>query len=201
MNLGRAFARLVALAILVLAGALGTLVALGHFLAIEDPLGDADAIVALSVDTGPRTETAVRLWRAGHAPLIIFAGSSLDPLSAPSGELMKREALRLGVPDQSVLVEPSSATTEQNAARVGDLMTAYRIRTAILVTSPYHQRRASMLFRRELSGTNITFTNYPARDPEWDVNLWWSREPSRSKTVVEVAKLSFEVIGDLVRGG
>lgn len=114
----------------------GSLIALGHYLAVEDPLERADAIVAISGDTGPRTETAVQLWRRGMAPLIIFAGGSLDPNSAPSGELMKREAVRLGVPPDRVLVEPSSETTAENAQRVGDLLSAKAIRTAILVTSP-----------------------------------------------------------------
>ena len=177
----------------------GSLVALGHYLAVEDPLQRADAIVAISGDTGPRTQTAVQLWRDGLAPLIIFAGASLDPLSAPSGELMKREAVRLGVPADRVLVEPSSETTEQNARQVGDLMSANAIKSAILVTSPYHQRRASIHFERQLAGTNITLRNYPARDPAWDRTLWWAREPSRSRTVVEVAKLSFELAEGLLR--
>ena len=177
----------------------GSLVALGHYLAVEDPLERADAIVAISGDTGPRTETAVQLWRRGMAPLIIFAGGSLDPNSAPSGELMKREAVRLGVPPDRVLVEPSSETTAENAQQVGDLLSARAIRTAILVTSPYHQRRASIHFARELAGTNIHLRNYPARDPEWDRTLWWTREPSRSRPVVEMAKLSFELAEDFLR--
>lgn len=182
-------------ALLVVAG----LVGLGHFLAVEDPLVDADAIIAISGDDGPRTETAVRLWKAQRAPLIIFAGSSLDPASAPSGELMKRDAVRMGVPENQVLVEPSSATTEENAIRVGDLMIAREINSAILVTSPYHQRRASILFDRQLSGTGVEFHNYPAADPEWDKNLWWTQEPSRSRTLVELAKLVVEVVSIVLR--
>jgi len=91
------------------------LVALGHLLDVEDPLRPADAIVALSGDTGPRTETAVDLWRHQYAPIIIFAGASQDPTSVASGQLMKREAMSLGVPEAAILVEPSSSTTEENA--------------------------------------------------------------------------------------
>src|SRR5688500_18769113 len=122
------------------------LVAVGHYLAVEDPLAPADAIVAISGDQGARTATAVDLWKRGLAPLIVFAGSSEDPASLPSAEIMKREAVRLGVPADRVLTEPSSATTQENATRVTDLFRAHRITRAILVTSPYHQRRAAMLF-------------------------------------------------------
>ena len=175
------------------------LMAIGHFLAVEDPLKQADAVVAISGDQGARTATAVDLWKRGFAPVIVFAGASEDPASLPSAEIMKREAVRLGVPAERVLTESSSATTRENASRVVDLLDAHSIRRAILVTSPYHQRRAALLFQRELAGTDVTFTNYPARGDGWDRTLWWASEPSRSLTLVELAKLGIEVVGGFLR--
>ena len=169
------------------------LVGIGHVLAVEDPLRAADVIVALSGDTGARTETAVDLWKRAYAPTIIFAGASEDPHSVASGELMKRDAISLGVPEAVVLVEPSSNTTQQNAHQVANLMKARGLTTAILVTSPYHQRRAANLFGQEFGPAKLAFTNYPARDPQWDPNTWWLHEPARTLTVVELAKLSVEV--------
>ncbi|HET8568076.1 MAG TPA: YdcF family protein [Candidatus Limnocylindria bacterium] len=183
------------------AAAVLLLVALGHFLAVEDPVAETDAIVALSGDAGVRTETAVALWRRGLAPLIVFAGAAEDPLSPPAAELMKRQAVAAGVPAESVVLEARSATTRENAQRVRDLLTEHRIRRAILVTSPYHQRRASWLFAKELDGTGITFTNYPARDPDWDATTWWTREPSRSLALVELAKLGAQLFGGVFRSG
>src|SRR4030088_2578698 len=129
----------IAVAALLLAG-------IGHALDVEDPLRPADTIVALSGDTGARTETAVDLWKRQLAPVIIFAGASVDPNSVASGELMKREAIARGVPEAALLVEPDSNTTEENARLVASLMRARGLRSAILVTSPYHQRRAANLF-------------------------------------------------------
>jgi uncharacterized SAM-binding protein YcdF (DUF218 family) len=171
------------------------LVAIGHVLDVEDPLAPADAIVALSGDTGARTATAVALWKQRYAPVIIFAGASVDPNSAPSGELMKREAVAGGVPESAIVVEPSSNTTEENARAVAALMKERGLRSAILVTSPYHQRRAANLFGREFGAAGLRFSNYPARDPDWDPNTWWLVEPARTLTVVELAKLSVEVAG------
>jgi uncharacterized SAM-binding protein YcdF (DUF218 family) len=168
-------------------------VLVGHVLEVEDPLRHADAIVALSGDTGARTDTAVDLWKRKYAPIIIFAGASEDPNSVASGELMKREAVADGVPQNAIIVEPSSNTTQQNAHEVANLMKARGLSTAILVTSPYHQRRAAYLFAREFPQAQLTFTNYPARDPGWDPNTWWLHEPARTLTLVELAKLSVEV--------
>ena len=175
------------------------LAGIGHVLDVEDPLQPADAIVALSGDTGARTATAVDLWKRQLAPLIIFAGSAVDPASVSSAEIMKREAIALGVPPAAILIEPESATTEENAARVAELMSARGLRSAILVTSPYHQRRAADLFGRAFKPAKLTFRNYPARDPDWDPNLWWLREPARTLTAVELAKLSVQVVSEPFR--
>lgn len=137
------------------------LIGIGHVLDVEDPLTPADVIVALSGDTGARTETAVDLWKRQYAPLIIFAGASEDPSSVASGELMKRDAIALGVPDAAILVEPLSSTTHENARQVASLMRMRGLATAVLVTSPYHQRRASNLFSQEFAPVKLTFTNYP----------------------------------------
>ena len=172
----------------------GLLVGIGHWHEVTDPLAKADAIVAISGDTGARANTAIELWKQGYAPLLIFSGGSSDPESVASAELMKRTAVAAGVPANAILVEGQSATTEENAQRVAELMRSKALRSAILVTSPYHQRRAAMLFEREF-GPSLSLVNHPAADPVWDPNLWWTSDPSRRLTLVELAKLGALVVG------
>jgi uncharacterized SAM-binding protein YcdF (DUF218 family) len=171
------------------------LVGVGHWLDLSDPLAHADAIVAISGDTGARAESAIALWKQGYAPVLIFSGGSSDPESVASAELMKRTAVSAGVPASAIIVEGTSATTEENAQRVAELMKAAGLRSAILVTSPYHQRRAAILFEREFDRIGLSFRNHPADDPEWDATLWWTSEPSRSLTLIELAKLGALVAG------
>src|SRR6476661_6557248 len=142
-------------AVLMLAVGVGALVAVGHALAVTG-------------DNGPRTATAVQLWKQGLAPLLLFSGASLDPDSVSSAELMKRDAIRLGVPSDAILLEPASTTTDENARLVAQLMTDKGLHSAILVTSPYHQRRASILFARAFAPMGLSFLNHPADDPAWD---------------------------------
>jgi uncharacterized SAM-binding protein YcdF (DUF218 family) len=106
-----------------------------------------------------------------------------------SAELMKREAIRMGVPAAAILVEPRSASTEENAEFTAVLMKERGLRTAILVTSPYHQRRASVLFARAFGPAGLSFVNHPANDPQWDPDRWWLGEPAKTLTLVELAKL------------
>jgi len=162
---------------------------IGSWLAVEDPLEKVDAIVAISGDTGARADTAITLWKAGWAPMIVFSGAAIDPESVSSAEIMRREALRQGVPESAVLVEGASTTTEENAAEVAKLMAARKLRSAILVTSPYHQRRAAFEFHRAFDPRGLVFRNHPASDPEWNAFLWWRQEPVRSRTLLELVKL------------
>ena len=131
-------------AVLMLAAGVGILVAVGHALAVQDPLAKADVIVAVSGDAGPRTETAVAL---------------------------------------------------ENARFTAQLMADRGLHTAILVTSPYQKRRASILFLRSFAPAGLSFRNYPARDPQWDPDHWWMTELSRTLTVIELAKLGATVVG------
>jgi len=178
-------------AVMVLA-AIGALVAVGHWLRVSDEPEHADAIVAISGDTAPRVRTAVDLWRRGYAEIIVFAGGALDPSSPSSGEIMKRQAITFGVPDSAILVEEVSTTTDENAQRVAALMREAKLDSAILVTSAFHQRRASLHFAREFEGFGLTFQNSPADDPSWDPTLWWTRQSSRTITFVELAKIAIE---------
>ena len=72
---------------------------IGSWLAVEDPLAKADAIVAISGDTGARANTAITLWKDGWAPVIVFSGAAVDPESVSSAEIMRRETVW---PDQDV---------------------------------------------------------------------------------------------------
>ena len=162
---------------------------IGSWLAVEDPLEKVDAIVAISGDTGARADTAITLWKAGWAPMIVFSGAAIDPESVSSAEIMRREAIRQGVPESAVLVEGASTTTEENAAEVAKLMASRKLRSAILVTSPYHQRRAAFEFHRAFDPRGLVFRNHPASDPEWNAFLWWRQEPVRSRTLLELVKL------------
>jgi uncharacterized SAM-binding protein YcdF (DUF218 family) len=177
--------------VMVLIG-IGGLVWVGHALRVEDPLERVDAIIAISGDTGPRVRAAVTLWNDGYAQTLIFSGGSRDPASPSSGEIMKRQAISLGVPAEAILVEPESQTTDENAEHVALLMKEAGLKSAILVTSAFHQRRASLHFTREFERHGLTFFNRPADDPSWDPTLWWTDRASRTVTLVELAKIAVE---------
>ena len=136
----------------------------------------ADAIVAVSGgNTSVRAAEAIALYKAGWANTLIFSGAAADTSGPSNAEVMQRQAIEAGVPKDAVKVETLSQTTKQNAERVKQLLVQAGgggAKRVILVTSPYHQRRASLEFR-VLAGDGITIVNRPTpKDPDWSV-LWW----------------------------
>lgn len=135
----------------------------------------ADAIVAVSGgNTSVRTAEAIRLYKEGWAETVIFSGAAADTSGPSNAEVMRRQALAAGVPASAIEVESSSQTTKENAERTRKLLVdqAEGAKRIILVTSPYHQRRASLEFRA-LAGEDSMIINHPTPDdPDWPL-IWW----------------------------
>ena len=131
------------------------------FLVYEKDLQPADAIVILMSRTPERELEAADIYRQGYAPkmtIVDFNTHScrlLDSLKlrVPRGRENVISVLgQLGVPQESIQIIPGKvASTRGEAMAVRNyLQTQSDINTIILVSSPYHMRRATMLFRREL---------------------------------------------------
>jgi uncharacterized SAM-binding protein YcdF (DUF218 family) len=134
----------------------------------------ADAIIAVSGGkTQIRTAEAIDLYKRGWADTLIFSGAALD-IDAPSNAaVMRKQALAAGVPVNDIFIEEFSKTTLENAEKTSKLAEGKNINRMILVTSPYHQRRASTEFK-DLTDNKIQILNHPTRnDPDWPW-YWWA---------------------------
>lgn len=119
-----------------------------------EPLERADIIIVLSggryLDGSlneaslRRTVTGVRLYRQGLAPALLFSGGPCCGGSASA--LMARLATELGVPPSAILLEERSGRTYESAVETAALLRERGMRSAILVTSPLHMRRARLAF-------------------------------------------------------
>lgn len=133
----------------------------------------ADAIVAVSGgNTSVRAAEAINLYKHGWGKYLIFSGAAMDVSSPSNAEVMKLQAVAAGVPDSAIITEDFARTTHQNAEKVDSVIEKYNIHRLIVVTSPYHQRRAGLEFKKFV-GPSVQVVNHPAKnDPDWPV-LWW----------------------------
>ncbi len=166
------------------------LTAVGRFLVVDDGPSKADAVVVLSGDGGDRLEQGVELYRKGYAPRLILTGAG-EGANPPAAEVMSRQAAAMGVPPSAMLLASQSTSTREDAVYTRELMLRNGLRSAILVTSPYHQRRASLTFARAFEGSGISVASYPTHDDQWQPDNWWQSGRNIQLTMTELAKLAY----------
>jgi uncharacterized SAM-binding protein YcdF (DUF218 family) len=146
----------------------------------------ADAIVAISGgDTPARVAEAVKLYKAGWSSKMIFSGAALDAEGPSNAEAMQAQAISAGVPASAILLENNAYDTTENALHTSILLSdAKRV---IVVTSPYHQRRAGLEFTRFL-GEQVQVVNHPTPYDRLWPDYWWTTWGGWLLALVESAK-------------
>jgi uncharacterized SAM-binding protein YcdF (DUF218 family) len=99
---------------------------------------EADALVVLG-GKPDRAVRAVELFKQGEAPEILVSGKD-DCVS--NEKLLRKE----GVPEKVITLECNSRTTRENAEFSIAILRAQHIKSAVIVTSWYHSRRALACF-------------------------------------------------------
>jgi uncharacterized SAM-binding protein YcdF (DUF218 family) len=117
----------------------------------------ADAIVVLAGGVGEsgqagggyqeRVKHAVDLYQRGLAPRMIF--ESGYAFAFKEAEIMKDLALTLGVPPSAIVLETTGVNTYDQVLRVHELLRASQWRKILLVSSPYHMRRAIGVWHKQ----------------------------------------------------
>ncbi|HEX4844149.1 MAG TPA: YdcF family protein [Limnobacter sp.] len=100
-------------------------------------------------DSADRMWVGARLYAQGLAPRVVVSGGSFgaDPRKLPEAPGMAQLMQALGVPPQSIVQEPQSRTTLENAQYTLALLGKPQPRVA-LVTSGFHMGRSVALFQR-----------------------------------------------------
>lgn len=134
-----------------------------------------DAIVAVSGgDTEARTDEAVELYKNGWSKTLIFSGAAQDKSGPSNAAAMKTIAVDAGVLASAIFLDELSATTKQNADNTQEIFVSRNIKSVILVTSGYHQRRASLEFSKHTSSVKVV--NHSTKtDKDW--STWWWTTP------------------------
>lgn len=91
---------------------------------------------------------AARAYREGRAPVVLMTGGTGDG-SCPVSVAMARLAAEIGVPASSILVEPSSRSTYENAERTVPILDALGARRLLVVTDRLHMARTEQVFAHQ----------------------------------------------------
>ncbi len=151
---------------------------------IDQPV-TADLIISLSGDADCLRELkAARLYQQGLARFVIVSGYAygpdLDTSTASRGYL-----LSLGTPETDLLAVPGGNNTRLEAQNITALMRARGWRSAIIVTSAFHSRRALFTFEQAAPDLQFYSAPVPAEGTNWQPDHWWQRRYAFEITVRE----------------
>lgn len=135
-----------------------------RLLVVSVPMGRADAIIVLGGEPMARPTEAARLYKEGVAPRVFVTG-------AGDAGKCRRVLMGAGVPASAIVTEAKATTTYTNASLLKPLLEEAKVTSALIVTSPFHTRRALATFRKVMPGIRFGVT---------DASIgWWSRPEGR----------------------
>ncbi len=119
-----------------------------------------------------RVQYAVELYEKGYAKNIIFSSGYVYVFEEPL--VMKALALSLGVPEDIIILDAQASNTYENIKFSKRILDNNHWSSIILISSPYHMLRASMVFNKIARDTQVVYAPVPNSlfyaHPEKDVN-------------------------------
>ncbi len=166
-----------------------------YFLDTPQPTPErSDAIVVISGDEQmARFNEGLNLFQRGFGRYLVFSGAAYDN-GTSNADVMRALALRRGVPASAILDEPFGEDTWGNAVHTRQVLESHGLRSAILVTSPYHARRAKMTFDAAYSSSGIDLVVHAAPDSQWRKLSWWQQPETRRLTYAELQKVAYILV-------
>jgi uncharacterized SAM-binding protein YcdF (DUF218 family) len=150
-----------------------------RFLVIGDSPKQAAAIAPLAGEKA-RVVYGAELFNQGYAKWFVITNMALDlpGINEPYNELVRKEAIRQGVSQDQILVSTEIVETTMGEARVlRQLAEEQGWSSLLVVTSPYHTRRARHILLDAFAGSGIRISVGPVPGHWYEPQSWW-REPT-----------------------
>lgn len=175
---------------------------LGRYLIVEHPLQKSDLIVCLAGGNVERGLAVADAYQKGLAPRIFMAREV-----PPDGyELLKErgvdypESVDLmikllegqGIPRSAFLTSdrPTKSTFEE-AELVRELVMNSDYNSLIIITTPYHCRRAWLTFRKVFEESDVRMLMLPSPYSDFKPADWWKKRRYLREVIIEYQKLIY----------
>ena len=106
-----------------------------------------------------RIKYAVELYKRGFASTLIFSSGYVYTFKEPL--MMRTLAVFLGVPEEAIILEDKAKNTYENVKFTKRILADRDWDEILLVSSPYHMRRASLVAKKVAPGIKIIHTPIP----------------------------------------
>jgi uncharacterized SAM-binding protein YcdF (DUF218 family) len=174
----------------------------GAWLIKNDLPAHADAMVLLMGSFPERVIQAADLYHDGRANRLMIVHESMGAYKLlelrgakilTNTEQARNSAIDLGMPADSITILPGDARSTLNEAVIIRSYLAGKpdIDTIILVSSPSHMRRASMIFKSALrdSPKPVFIGCSPSAYSGFNPDGWWRRKEDAQAVLSEIVKI------------
>jgi uncharacterized SAM-binding protein YcdF (DUF218 family) len=169
------------------------LLAIGDYLVVEDQLQPADLIHVIA-GGDERTDYAIQLYKQGYGKQIFFTGGWCTTHGYYHGQHGADRAEGQGIESNNVVIDESPVTsTYDEAVLLKELIarSPTPIRSVIVVSDPYHMRRARWAYQEVLgSGIALEMAPIPFQQSQY-LRRWWTDWLSRQFVKEEYLKMGY----------
>ena len=166
---------------------------IGDFLFMQDTLHPADVIHVIAGEDY-RTDYAVRLYEQGFGKTLFFTGGWCEIHLYRHGEHAKERSLAQGVPFSAIAFDDSKVmSTYMEAERLKEWIAQSPdpVRSVIVVSDPFHMRRASWAYRKVLGDdVEVQLAPVPFGLTPYQ-RTWWKDWQSRQNVRDEYSKFVY----------
>lgn len=168
---------------------------MGSFLVVKDAIRKADVIVALGGGKGAeRVWFAIQLYKQGYARRLLFTGEQMitpDGILTTWPQMAQKEAIAQGVPKEDIILEERSTSTYDDACYSLEDLKRRGFKKAIVVSDPFHMRRARLTFFNVFEEERIQLYFIPASTSSYSLERWWTREEDFLIVIEEYIKMFY----------
>ena len=149
-------------------------------LVVDESPKKADVMIVLSGDVG-RLEKAADLYKDGYAKYVILS-------KANTKGAYIQDAIKLGIPQDKLILEEKATSTYENALYSKSLMEQHGFNTALVISSDYHMRRTQLTFNKVFKKTDFKITYVASKRNN---QFWLSDNKNIKYSMREYIKLMF----------
>ena len=92
-----------------------------------------------------RINKAYQLYKEGYAGKLIASGSKGYGENLYEATVIKKQLVRLGVPEENIIEETKSTNTRENLTFSKEIMKKYKFQSSLIITNYFHIYRSSMI--------------------------------------------------------
>lgn len=149
---------------------------LGSFLIYQDNIAPADAILVLGGGEKERALQGIELAKKNFGGWMMFTGDCLQPIFGEDTH-WALEAQKLavfnGLPKDRTIPILNSTSTLDDAVLSKKICLEKHFRSLIVVSEPFHTRRAHFVFNKVYKNSGIKIMVYPVQNSWYKGDNWW----------------------------